>query len=56
MQSLARVSGSRVPVLPMLFAPLLSPSGDWLAVPLMDGATCNIWGLPTGGGSTPPAD
>jgi serine/threonine protein kinase len=54
MQSLARVSGSRVPVLPLLFAPLLSPGGEWLAVPLMDGATCNVWGLPTGGGPLRP--
>ena len=54
MQSLARVSGARVPILPLLFAPLLSPSGEWLAVPLMDGATCNIWGLPTGGGPLRP--
>ena len=54
MQSLARVAGSRVPVLPTLFMPLLSPSGEWLAVPLMDGATCNIWGLPTGGGPLRP--
>jgi eukaryotic-like serine/threonine-protein kinase len=54
MQSLARISGRRIPVLPLLFAPLLSPDGAWLAVPLIDGATTNIWGLPTNGGPLRP--
>jgi hypothetical protein len=54
MHSLARVSGGRIPVLPLLFAPLLSPNGEWLAMPLIDGATTNIWGLPTSGGSLRP--
>ena len=50
MQSLVRIPGARVPVLPLLFAPLLSPSGEWLAIPLLDGATTNLWGLPASGG------
>jgi hypothetical protein len=29
---------------------LLSPDGQWLAVPLVDGATSNVWALPTSGG------
>jgi Tol biopolymer transport system component len=52
--SMARVSGTRVPVLPMLFAPQLSPDGEWLAMPLVDGATTNIWGLSTKGGPLRP--
>jgi len=54
LHSIARISGSRVPVLPLLFAPQLSPDGQWLAVPLMDGATTNVWGLPTSGGQLRP--
>jgi hypothetical protein len=54
LKALVRISGSRVPVLPLLFAPVLSPDGAWLAVPLIDGATTNIWGLPTSGGPLRP--
>ena len=32
----------------------LSPDGQWLAVPLVDGATCNVWALPTAGGPMKP--
>lgn len=28
----------------------ISPDGRWLALPLLDGVTTNIWGLPTAGG------
>jgi len=52
--SMARVSGARIPVLPMLLGPQLSPDGEWLAMPLIDGATTNIWGLPTNGGPLRP--
>jgi Tol biopolymer transport system component len=48
-QPLGRVAGSRVPSGAMNFQPVLSPNGKWLAVPLMDGATANIWALSTGG-------
>jgi serine/threonine protein kinase/Tol biopolymer transport system component len=54
MQSIIRISGARVPVLPLLFAPIISPDGEWLAIPLTDGATTNIWGLPTSGGPLRP--
>ena len=30
---------------------MLSPDDRWLSMPLMDGATTNIWLLPTSGGS-----
>jgi Tol biopolymer transport system component len=48
-QPLGRVAGSRVPAGAINFQPLLSPDGKWLAVPLMDGATANIWALSTAG-------
>jgi hypothetical protein len=33
----------------------LSPDGRWLATPLVDGVTTNLWRLPaTGGGSMTP--
>jgi eukaryotic-like serine/threonine-protein kinase len=46
---LARVAGSRVPVSRRYLIPVLSPDGQWLTMPLSDGATTNIWGLPTNG-------
>jgi Tol biopolymer transport system component len=33
---------------------VLSPDGQWLAVPLADGATTNIWLQPTAGGAMKP--
>ena len=48
---LARVANSRVPLAPRLhLQPRRSPDGRWLAVPLVDGATVDIWLIPTGGG------
>jgi Tol biopolymer transport system component len=47
---MARVANERVPVARHLFQPFLSPDGKWLAAPLTDGATSNIWVLPTSGG------
>ena len=44
---LGRVSGSRVPVSPLNFQPYLSPDGKWLAMPLNDGSTSNLWALST---------
>ena len=46
---LARVAGSRVPVSRRLFTPVLSPDNKWLAMPLADGGTSNLWVLPTNG-------
>ena len=48
---IGRIAASRVPVSVRLLAPVLSPDGQWLAVPLVDGATSNVWALPTSGGS-----
>ncbi len=47
---IARVSSERVPLGRFLFQPFLSPDGRWLAAPLTDGATSNVWVLPTAGG------
>jgi Tol biopolymer transport system component len=46
---LAQYARSRVPLWPTGYA--LSPDGRWIAVPLKDGATTNIWAIPTSGGS-----
>ncbi len=51
---LTRVTGSRVPVNRRYFVPVLSPDGQWLTMPLSDGATSNIWALPTDGGPMRP--
>ena len=34
-----------------LFHPVISPDGLWLALPLTDGVTTNIWGISTRDGS-----
>ena len=49
-QVMARIAGSRVPVEAGDFHAILSPDGKLLALPLTNGTTTNIWGIPTGGG------
>jgi hypothetical protein len=51
---IGRIAASRVPVSARLLTLFLSPDGRWLAVPLVDGATCNVWALPTAGGPIKP--
>jgi Tol biopolymer transport system component len=46
-QLLGRVAGARVPATAVNFHALLSPDGRWLATPLLDGATTNVWALST---------
>ncbi len=46
---MARISSERVPIRRDLFQPFLSPDGRWLAAPLTDGATSNVWLWPTSG-------
>jgi Tol biopolymer transport system component len=46
---LARIPASRVPSW-QIVNPALSPDGQWLALPLTDGPTTNIWALSTSGG------
>lgn len=43
---LARVPASRVPSW-QIVNPTLSPDGEWMAMPLTDGLTTNIWALST---------
>jgi len=45
-RSLARIPASRVPSW-QIVNPSLSPDGEWLAMPLTDGDTTNIWALST---------
>ena len=47
---LIRVPASRIPYNSALFQPVLSPDGRWLATPLIDGVTTNLWALPAEGG------
>jgi len=49
-QTMAAIPGSRVPVSPLCLQAFLSPDGKWLAMPLLDDATTNLWALPTAGG------
>ena len=52
----ARVSGNRVPGAPgpPVMHAAMSPDGHWLATSLVDGATTNLWALPTAGGPLRP--
>jgi Tol biopolymer transport system component len=47
---IGRVAGLRVPISPIYFQAFLSPDGRWLAMPLLDGATTNVWAVSTAGG------
>jgi serine/threonine-protein kinase len=51
---LTRVAGDRFPVSPLFASMALSPDERWLALPLMDGATCSIGLMPVEGGSFTP--
>jgi eukaryotic-like serine/threonine-protein kinase len=53
-QILARVAGSRVPMDTAMFQPVLSPDGKTLVAPLSDGATSNLWAIPSEGGALRP--
>jgi Tol biopolymer transport system component len=53
-ETVARVPGERIPGLPQVLHAVLSPDGQWLAAPLIDGATTNLWVLPTAGGAMKP--
>jgi Tol biopolymer transport system component len=47
---LTRVPGARFPLSPLFASLMPSPDDQWLAWPLVDGATTNIWMFPTSGG------
>ena len=53
-QLVGHLEQGRVPFDSGLFQMVLSPDGRWLAGPLMDGASSNIWLLPTAGGPMRP--
>jgi Tol biopolymer transport system component len=44
---IAGVAGVRVPTSAVNFQALLSPDGEWLAMPLIDGSTTNLWAVST---------
>ena len=47
---IGRMAGSRIPVGALNAQLYLSPDGKWLAMPLLDGSTTNLWALPVAGG------
>ena len=47
---LGRVSGTRIPSEAINIQMYPSPDGKWLAIPLVDGSTTNLWALPAAGG------
>jgi Tol biopolymer transport system component len=49
---IGRIAAGRVPVSARLLQLFLSTDGQWLAAPLVDGATSNLWAIPAGGGPT----
>jgi Tol biopolymer transport system component len=49
-KQLGLVSGARVPTGALNIQGYASPDGKWLAMPLLDGSTTNLWALPTQGG------
>jgi len=46
---LARIPGSRLPFAGFVWQEVLSPDGDWLAAPLLDRGTTNLWAIPADG-------
>jgi Tol biopolymer transport system component len=48
------IPARRVPISPGMLHHVLSPDGRWLAVPLIAGATTNIWGIATDGSGMRP--
>ena len=48
---LARIPASRIPFDGWLWQQVLSPDGNWLAAPLVDRGTTNLWLQPANGGS-----
>ena len=47
---LARIPASRIPFDGWLWQQVLSPDGNWLAAPLLDRGTTNLWLQPVNGG------
>jgi len=53
-ETFATFHGDRISGTPRFMDLVLSPDGQWLAIPLADGATTNVWVLPTAGGAMKP--
>jgi len=51
---LGSVPGGRLPLTPLYSFLARSPDDGWLAMALVDGATTNIWRIPTSGGQMSP--
>ena len=49
-QVIGLIPRARIPVSPDFIQGALSPDGRWIALPLVDGLTTDIWLLPTDGG------
>jgi eukaryotic-like serine/threonine-protein kinase len=49
-RTLARIPGRRVPIW-LMMQPVVSPDGKWLALPLVDNGTSNIWVVSTADGT-----
>jgi len=49
-EALGQISGTRIPTDVINGQVYLSPDGQWLAIPLIDGSTVNLWALSTVGG------
>jgi len=47
---LARIPGARIPLHGWVWQQVLSPDGNWLAGPLVDQGTTNLWAMPVNGG------
>ena len=52
--AIARIDPSRMPGSVHFAQGTLSPDGRWIALPLIDGATSDVWILPTSGGPLQP--
>jgi hypothetical protein len=48
------ITAGRVPISPGMLHAVLSADGRWLAIPLIAGATTNIWGIATDGSGIRP--
>ena len=49
-RTLARIPASRVPIW-LMMQPVIAPDGTWLALPLVDNGTSNIWAVSTADGT-----
>ena len=49
-QTIARIAAHRAPFRITMLQPVVSPDGKWLALPLTDRGTTNLWAFPTAGG------